>query len=78
MATGTDRDIRLRRIEQAWLQCGVNALERGIPTQYLAECRYAFYSGAAALLSMLDHGDSRSMNGVRAEVEAYFASVRKR
>ena len=65
-------------IEQAWLQCGVGALERDVPAQYLAECRYAFYCGAKTILDRLNGGYSDSMSGVRAEIEAYFAAVHKR
>ena len=65
-------------IEQAWLQCGVGALERDVPAAYLAECRYAFYMGVKTVLDKLNGGHSDSMSGVRDEIEAYFAAVHRK
>lgn len=76
MAVGANRDIRVKAIERAWLDCATAKLLRGVSPEVMAECRWSFYMGAKAILDLLHDGDSRAMDGVRAEIELYFSAMR--
>lgn len=66
----------MKAIERAWLECATAACLRGVPVDYIAECRYAFYRGARTILTILDDRDAHALDAVRAEIDLYFSAMR--